>query len=121
MAEIDPNLSLMEAVEASLEGMKKDITPADAALVTSIRMAAEMITGLMAEGKMSSAMGYMYLVTGGLDKLGGSLESRKKLGVKGEKPQSKLAMMREGRGNSGGKNSPGTKTAPARRKKAAGA
>ena len=108
-------MGLADAVEASLEGLADDLQPADMALVTTIRMAAELIDDLAAEGEAAKAMAYMYLVRDGMEKLGGSVKARKELGKKPEKPQGGLAAVRSIRG--GGADS--KSDAPKRRRKPA--
>lgn len=110
-------MGLADAVEASLEGLADDLLPADMALVTTIRMAAELIDDLAAEGEAAKAMAYMYLVRDGMEKLGGSVKARKDLGKKPpEQQRTGLAAVRSLR--SGGADS--AQNAPKRRRKASG-
>ena len=91
-------MGLQDPVETSLQDLEGHLQPADAALVATIRMAAELIDDLAADGQASKAMSYMYLVRDGMEKLGGSVASRKALGTEARKPKSKLAAVREIRG-----------------------
>lgn len=124
LPEDSQGLSMADAVEASLADLNDQLRPADLALVTRVRMAARAIDDLLAADKVTQALNYMYLVDGGLERLGGSVESRKKLGTKDPKPESKLALVRNIHGGEGSAEEaadggePGRK--PKRKKRAAG-
>lgn len=112
--------TMADAVEVALADLDTQLRPADLAVVTQVRMAARAIDTLMGEGKTTSAMNYMYLVTAGMDKLGGSVESRQKLGTKEPKQRSKLAIVRGIHGGEDGPAEPESKPGKRKRKDAAG-
>lgn len=115
-------ITMAESVEISLEGLDKVLEPADMAIVTAIRMAAKAIDALILkdpeEGPIR-ALQYHYMVTGGLEKLGGSVKARKDMGQKpDEKPKSGLAAVRGIRDKSNGGKESTARGAGARAKKA---
>lgn len=115
-------LSMEESVELSLAGLDKFLEPGDMALVTAIRKAARAIDKLEAEDKISQALSFHYMVTGGLEKLGGSVASRTKLGLKQDKDrESPLAAVRgiRDRGKSSEGSAEGKPAGSARRKPSA--
>lgn len=87
--------SLLDYVDAALEGMKEDLEAGDLAIVGVVRKAAMAHDLAEADGKMLSAMNYLSYVTNGIEKLGGSALARKQLGKKAEKPRRGLAAVRE--------------------------
>lgn len=92
------DISMEDSVEISLRGLVKVLEPADMAVVTAVRMAARAIDAMIQEdpiGGRIKSLQYHYMVTGGLEKLGGSVAARKKLGQKPEeKSKSGLAAVR---------------------------
>lgn len=96
------DVSLADAVEASLADLEEHLQVADLALITSIRIAAEMIDDLVQAGEPAKAMSYMYLVRDGMDKLGGSVKARKDLGTTQKRKKSRLAEVRDIRSGSKG-------------------
>lgn len=90
-----------ESVEMTLAGLDQHLEPADMALVTAIRKAARIIDKLdqEAEGNpeanLTKSLQYHYMVTGGLEKLGGSVKARADIGLRKDKDkESKLAAVR---------------------------
>lgn len=106
-------ITMAESVEISLEGLDTQLEPADMAIVTAVRMAARAIDAIILEDPDKGpikALQYHYMVTGGLEKLGGSVKARKDMGTKpAEKKQSGLAAVRGIRDKSGNST-----TAPSR-------
>lgn len=98
LPENSKDLSMAESVEVSLRGLERVLEPADMAIVTAVRMAAAAIDAMIQEdpvGGRIKSLQYHYMVTGGLEKLGGSVKARKELGQKPEeKKQSGLAAVR---------------------------
>lgn len=115
--------SLVEYVELSLEAMKETLTESDWGIIGSIRKMAEYcdetrhtVRALHLDGNADAkdriramelhnkAIYTIPQIISGLEKLGGSIASRKLLGQKPEdKPKSKLAELRSIRGgNQGG-------------------
>lgn len=98
LPENNVDLTMAESVEVSLKGLERVLEPADMAIVTAVRMAAAAIDALIAEdpvGGRIKSLQYHYMVTGGLEKLGGSVKARKELGQKSEdKKKSGLAAVR---------------------------
>lgn len=118
-------ITMAESVEISLQGLDKVLEPADMAIVTAIRMAAKAIDTLISkdpEDGPIKALQYHYMVTGGLEKLGGSVKARKDMGQKpDEKPKSGLAAVRgirdqSSNGKAGAARGAGTGKRPASRK-----
>lgn len=92
------HITMEESVELSLAGLEDYLTPADMAIVTAIRKAARAIDLLELsdpEAGPIKALQYHYMVTNGLEKLGGSVKSRADIGLKPEKDkESRLAAVR---------------------------
>lgn len=91
------NITMEQSVEMSLAGLEEYLTPADMALVTAIRKAARAIDAIDGDPDAgpAKALQYHYMVTGGLEKLGGSVKSRADIGLKPEKDkESRLAAVR---------------------------
>lgn len=86
--------SLLDYVEAAVEGMKEDLMPADLAIIGVIKKSAMAWDLAVADGKPNSAMAFLAYVTNGVEKLGGSALARKQLGTKPEKKKSTLAEVR---------------------------
>lgn len=104
-------ITMVESVEISLEGLDDQLESADMAIVTAVRMAARAIDRLIEkdpEDGPVKALQYHYMVTGGLEKLGGSVKARKELGTTAKKPKSNLAAVRGIRDSA--KNGTGRKT-----------
>lgn len=110
--------SLLDYVDAALEGMKADLEPGDMAIIGVVRASAMAWDLAVADGKRNSAMAYLAYVTNGMEKLGGSALARKQLGKKAEKPKSSLAAVRDLHGAAPGQ---GSKTKTSRTTKAKGA
>jgi hypothetical protein len=87
--------SLLDYVDAAVDGMKADLEPGDLAIIGVVRKSAMAWDTAVADGKMNSAMAYLAYVSNGIEKLGGSALARKQLGKKAEKPKSSLAAVRE--------------------------
>lgn len=119
-------ITMAESVEISLEGLDDDLAPADMAIVTAVRMAAKAIDALIEKDPDNGpikALQYHYMVTGGLEKLGGSVKARKELGTTAKKPPSGLAAVRGIRDKSSNSKGAaadraGVRKPPASRKKA---
>lgn len=97
LPEENQGLTMAESVEISLEGLEDQLQAADMAIVTAVRMAARAIDRLVEkdpEDGPVKALQYHYMVTGGLEKLGGSVKARKELGTTAKKPASNLAAVR---------------------------
>lgn len=126
LPEGNESLTMAESVEISLEGLSPQLEAADMALVTAARLAAKAIDAMIQENPIEGrikSLQYHYMVTGALEKLGGSVKARKELGTKPEKPKSQLAAVRGIRdksgNNQGGKErKPAARRTPAARKKA---
>lgn len=87
--------SLLDQVDAALQGMVEDLTEADRGVIGVTRAAALEWDKAVAEGKALSAMNYLSYVNKGLESLGGSVAARKALGKKpADKPKSGLAGVR---------------------------
>lgn len=112
-------ITMAESVEISLEGLDPQLEPADMAIVTAVRMAARAIDALILEDPNKGpikALQYHYMVTGGLEKLGGSVKARKDMGTKpAEKPRSGLAAVRGIRDKPSSGKSPAAGTGGQRR------
>lgn len=113
------HLSMEDSVEMALAGLDQYLEPADMALVTAIRKAARIIDKLDLEAdgdkdaNPAKSLQYHYMVTGGLEKLGGSVKARADIGLRKDKDkESKLAAVRGIRdGNKSGQSSAGRKPA----------
>jgi hypothetical protein len=122
---IDPSAydggSLLDYVEAAVEGMKDDLEPGDLAIVGVIKKSAMAWDLAVADGKPNSAMAFLAYVMQGIEKLGGSALARKQLGKKQEKPKSSLAAVRELHGADSAQGSKTRKPRTTRASKAKGA
>lgn len=87
--------SLLDQVDAALQGMVDDLVEADRGVIGVTRAAAMEWDKAVTAGATQSNMNLLSYVTKGLESLGGSVAARKALGKKPpEKPKSGLAGVR---------------------------